>query len=282
MELAARVDQSLGRVVGAVKQVPNERVGVVELGIRRDHDARLSTRRSLERLERSAGRRRFAVLCRADSGPAAIASPTALAARRVSLGLGGMFRTVVSVGPFPAYNPTTTLDHHRDDAEDLEMRIGFWLAAATLSIAAATARAQGVVTQRILSLAAARLIADAALAACAARGFHTSVVVVDRSGDVLVVLRDELAHPVTVEMARSKAYTAVVFRTSTTDFRNETASDATRLPQRDVPGIVALGGGLPIYSGGEIIGAVASSGSSQTTDDECAKAGVAKGASLLE
>ena len=30
------------------------------------------------------------------------------------------------------------------------------------------------------------------------------------------------------------------------------------------------------------MGAVASSGSSQTTDDECAKAGAAKGANLLE
>jgi uncharacterized protein GlcG (DUF336 family) len=163
------------------------------------------------------------------------------------------------------------------------MLIGFRLAiAATLLIAAATARAQGVVTQRILSLAAARLIADAALAECASRGFHTSVAVVDRSGNLLVVLRDELAHPVTVEMARSKAYTAVAFRTSTLDFRNDTASDPARLPQRDVPGILALAGGVPIYSDGEIIGAVASSGSSQPTDDECAKAGVAKGASLLE
>jgi uncharacterized protein GlcG (DUF336 family) len=162
------------------------------------------------------------------------------------------------------------------------MRIGFWLAAATLSIAGMTARAQGVVTQRILSLTAARVIAEAARAECAARGFHTSVVVVDRSGDVLVVLRDELAHPVTVEMARSKAYTAGVFRASTLDFRNETASDPTRAAQRDVPGILALGGGVPIYANGEIIGAVASSGSSQTTDDECAKAGVAKAAGLLE
>ena len=98
----------------------------------------------------------------------------------------------------------------------------------------------------------------------------------------MVVLRHELAHPATLEMARSKAYTAVVFRGSTQDFQTATANDPARLPQRDVPGILALGGGVPIYSGGEIIGAVASSGSNQTTDDECAKAGAAKAASLLE
>jgi uncharacterized protein GlcG (DUF336 family) len=145
----------------------------------------------------------------------------------------------------------------------------------------AAAQGQGVVTQRILSLAAAKATAEAALAACAARGFHTSVVVVDRAGNPLAVLRDELAHPVTVEMARGKAYTAVVFRSSTLEFQKSTANDPQRAPQRDVPGILALGGGVPIVLDGEILGAVASSGSSQTTDDECAKAGVAKAESLL-
>ena len=157
----------------------------------------------------------------------------------------------------------------------------FVAGAAALAVLSSAA-AQGVVTQRILSLAAARTIAEAALAECASRGFRTSVVVVDRSGNVLVVLRHELAHPVTVEMARSKAYTAVVFRGSTMDFQRETANDPARLPQRDVPGILALAGGVPIFSAGEIIGAVASSGSSQPTDDECATAGAAKAATLLE
>ena len=154
--------------------------------------------------------------------------------------------------------------------------------AAVAVLAVSSAVPQGVVTQRILSLTAARTIAEAALAECASRGFRTSVVVVDRSGELLVVLRHELAHPATLEMARSKAYTAVVFRGSTQEFQTATANDPARLPQRDVPGILALGGGVPIYSGGEIIGAVASSGSNQATDDECAKAGAAKGASLLE
>jgi uncharacterized protein GlcG (DUF336 family) len=157
-----------------------------------------------------------------------------------------------------------------------------WVIGAVALLAVSSARTQGVVTQRILSVAAARVIAEAALAECVSRGFRTSVAVVDRSGNLLVVLRHELAHPVTVEMARSKAYTAVVFRDSTIEFQRDTASDATRLPQRDVAGILALGGGVPIYSAGEIIGGVASSGSSQTTDDECARAGAAKGASLLE
>lgn len=155
------------------------------------------------------------------------------------------------------------------------------LAACAVLTCTGSAHAQSVVEQRILSLAAAKVIAEAALAECAGRGFHTSVVVVDRAGNPLVVLRDERAHPVTVEMARGKAYTAVVFRSSTLEFQKSTASDPQRAPQRDVPGILALGGGVPILFQGEILGAVASSGSSQTTDDECAKAGVAKAESVL-
>jgi uncharacterized protein GlcG (DUF336 family) len=152
----------------------------------------------------------------------------------------------------------------------------------TVLLGSVGSHAQGVVTQRILSLSAAKLIAEAALAECASRGFHTTVAVVDRAGQLLVVLRDEQTTPATIDMARGKAYTALVFRGSTLEFQKSTASDPTRTPQRDVPGILALGGGVPIVAGNEIIGAVASSGSNQTTDDECAKAGVAKAESLLK
>ena len=152
---------------------------------------------------------------------------------------------------------------------------------AALLVVAET-RAQGTVSQRILSVASAKLIAEAALAECTSRGFHTSVAVIDRAGNVLVVLRDELAHPVTVEMAQRKAQTAVIFRSSTLEFQERTASDPSRAPQRDVTGVLALGGGVPIRLDGEIIGGVASSGSSQTTDDECARAGVRKAEELLQ
>jgi uncharacterized protein GlcG (DUF336 family) len=142
--------------------------------------------------------------------------------------------------------------------------------------------AQGVVTQRILSLPAAKIIAEAALAECASRGFRTAVAVVDRAGNLLVLLRHEQASPATIDMARGKAYTALIFRTSTLEFQARTAADPVLAPQRDVPGILALGGGVPIVSEEEIIGAVASSGSNQTTDDECARAGLAKALELLD
>jgi uncharacterized protein GlcG (DUF336 family) len=141
--------------------------------------------------------------------------------------------------------------------------------------------AQGIVTQRTVSLAMAKTIAEATLAECKSKGFNTAAAVVDRAGQVLVILRDEQATAQTAEMARRKAYTARMFRTSTLEFQKRTAADPTLAAQRDVADILALGGGLPIQAGNDIIGGVGSSGSSQEMDDACARAGLAKVADLL-
>ena len=150
------------------------------------------------------------------------------------------------------------------------------------AIMSGRAGAQGLVTQRNLSLGMAKTIAEATLAECKAKGFHTSAAVIDRAGQVLVILRDEQATAQTAEMARRKAYTARMFRSSTLEFQKRTASDPTLAPQRDVADILALGGGVPILAGDEIIGGVGSAGSNQQLDDACAKAGVAKVADLLK
>jgi uncharacterized protein GlcG (DUF336 family) len=140
---------------------------------------------------------------------------------------------------------------------------------------------QGLVTQRNLSLPMAKTIAEAALAACKQKGFNTAVAVVDRAGQVMVILRDEQATAQQAEMARRKAYTARMFRTTTLEFQKRT-SDPAYAPQRELPDILALGGGAPIKVGDDIIGGVGSSGANQENDDACAKAGVAKVADLLK
>lgn len=140
---------------------------------------------------------------------------------------------------------------------------------------------KGLVTQKILSLGMAKTIAEATLGECHAKGFHTSAAVVDRAGQLIVLLRDEQATATTADMARRKAFTARVFRTPTLEFQKHTM-DPAFAPQRDVTDILALGGGVPIIAGKEIIGGVGSSGSSQEQDDACAKAGVAKVAELLK
>jgi uncharacterized protein GlcG (DUF336 family) len=107
----------------------------------------------------------------------------------------------------------------------------------------------GLVTQRTLSLGLAKTMADAALAECKAKGFNTSVVVVDRAGQTIVALRDENASAQTMEMARRKAYTARMFRLPTLEFQKRTEEPKYKA-QRDVADILALGGGVPIVIAG--------------------------------
>ncbi len=147
---------------------------------------------------------------------------------------------------------------------------------------AAPQMTQGVVSQRTLSLGMAKTIAEATIAECRAKGARSAAAVLDRSGQVLVVLRDEEAPPNTVEMARRKAYTARMFRTTTAEFQKRTLPEDPRSGQRDVNDALALSGGVPIMIGNEVIGSVGSSGSGLEADDACAKAGVAKVSDLLK
>ena len=141
---------------------------------------------------------------------------------------------------------------------------------------------QGVVMQRNVSLGMAKTIADATLAACKAKGYNTSVAVVDRAGQVLVIMRSEQATAQTAEMARRKAYTARMFRVPTAEFQKRTEEDPARSGQRDLTDILALSGGVPIQVGNDTIGAVGSAGSTLETDDACAKAGIAAVAEVLK
>lgn len=159
-----------------------------------------------------------------------------------------------------------------------------WKVAAGLGIVLLVSprlNAQGLVVQRNLSLAMARTIAEATIAECKSKGFNTSAAVVDRAGQVLVIMRDEQATAQTAEMARRKAYTARMFRITTLEFQKRT-SDPSRDAQRDIAEVLALGGGVPIQVGSDTIGGVGSSGSSQEGDEACAKAGIARVAHLLK
>ena len=156
------------------------------------------------------------------------------------------------------------------------------VAVGLVDVASIDAAEQGVVMQRNLSLGLAKTIAEAAQAECQAKGFHTSVAVVDRAAQVLVILRDEQATAQTAEMARRKAYTARMFRIPTMEFQKRTAENPGYAAQRDLTDILALSGGVPIQIGNDTIGAVGSAGSNLEMDDACAKAGIAKVKDLLK
>lgn len=145
-----------------------------------------------------------------------------------------------------------------------------------------TVQGQGL-TRRDMSLQIARTIADASIAACQKEGNNVSAAVVDRAGDVVLLIRHDAANPHNLELARRKAYTSRTFGITTIEFRNRTAGMSEFAGQRQLADVIPLGGGVPIRIGNDLIGAIGLSGSPmQEMDEKCAVAGLAAAASMLK
>lgn len=154
-------------------------------------------------------------------------------------------------------------------------------ATTTLLAAPSLAAAQSPLVEKNLSMAMAQSIVIAAIEECGKSNYKVSVVVVDRAGQTAAALRGDGTSPATVEFARMKAYTARVRNQTSLEFMTATES-ADRQALRQIPGVVAIGGGVPIRVGSETIGGIGVSGAPGGDKDEiCAKAGLAKVAASL-
>ena len=163
------------------------------------------------------------------------------------------------------------------------MRLISVLVTAVLVVAAPSAARGQVLTERNISLQLARTIADASIAQCKTDGFDVTVAVVDRAGDLKLLLRADTSNPHNADLARRKAYTARTFGVTSTEFRNRTQGDGELTGQRYLAEVVPLGGGLPIAAGTERIGGLGLSGApDQAADEKCARAGLAAAAASLK
>jgi uncharacterized protein GlcG (DUF336 family) len=142
----------------------------------------------------------------------------------------------------------------------------------------------GLLTQRNLSFDLAFEAATAALETARSRGYHVGVAVADRSGQLLVLLRDDGGGAHLLDGARRKAFTAVSAHNRTSVLSK--AVDA-RSGEPDphlvfLEGVLMVGGGVPIKASDEIVGAIGVSGSPGSVhDEECAEAGISKIAASL-
>jgi uncharacterized protein GlcG (DUF336 family) len=147
--------------------------------------------------------------------------------------------------------------------------------AALLATGGAVQAESATHTIRVLTPEAAQKAVNAALASCRASGYQVAVAVVDRSGVAQAMVRDRFAGAHTPEVAVDKAWTAVSFRTPTTDLAAMTQPGQASSGLRNVPRFTAVGGGVLIQAAGAIVGGIGVSGApSGEADDACAKAGV--------
>ena len=162
----------------------------------------------------------------------------------------------------------------------LVRRFGF-IAAATVAIAAAMVAAPApagaaLILHKVLPLAIAKTIAEEAVAACAAKGYPESAVVVDADGETIVEMRGDNAAPHTMENARRKAYTAMTFKQPTAEYAKKLQDpNSVAHQQVTLPNVIAIPGGQPIKVGNEVIGGVGASGS-PGFDDDCVNAAMEK------
>jgi uncharacterized protein GlcG (DUF336 family) len=149
------------------------------------------------------------------------------------------------------------------------------LTAVACLCAAAPGRAEdALVTYKSLSPEVALEAAQAALKRCRADGYQVAVVVLDRFGQPLVLLRDRFAGLPAPE-ASDKAYTALSFRSDTSALVKQVQTGEVSPALGNLPHVRFLAGGVIVEAAGAVVGAVGVSGASGGDKDEaCARAGV--------
>lgn len=139
---------------------------------------------------------------------------------------------------------------------------------------------ESLFSTRSMTVDTASKAAWSALQACRDKGYSVTIAVVDRGGNLQVLLRDRFAGPHTPETAIRKAWTANSFRQSTAELAG--LLEEKRIPREVAsnPGALLVGGGLVIEAAGQIIGGIGVSGAPpgaserDSIDGACAQAGI--------
>jgi uncharacterized protein GlcG (DUF336 family) len=142
-------------------------------------------------------------------------------------------------------------------------------------LVAAPAQSQ-LITHKDLSAAMALTIAQTAMAACTASGYHVSATVLGRNAEVIVQLRGDGASPHTFENSFRKAFTSRTFRVPSGEIAKRFKDDPSYFAIH-LTNVIPAQGALPIKVWDDVVGAIGVSGSPGGDKDEaCAQAGIDK------
>ena len=114
-------------------------------------------------------------------------------------------------------------------------------------------------------------VMDAAEEAAAKAGRRVVIAVVDGAGNLLELRRTEGAQPASSQVAIDKARTAAIFVRPSREIEEQVS--AGRLGALALHGAVALTGGIPLTTDGEVVGAIGTSGETPDEDESVSKAG---------
>jgi uncharacterized protein GlcG (DUF336 family) len=130
---------------------------------------------------------------------------------------------------------------------------------------------------RTVTLSAGQTVLEAAQAKAAQIGVPMNVAVVDEGGNLVAFARMDDAWLGSIDIAQSKAYTARAFDMPTKDLAPLAQPGAPLYGIEAGNGgrLIVFAGGIPLVSGGRVVGAIGVSGGSVEQDQEVAEAGVA-------
>lgn len=127
-------------------------------------------------------------------------------------------------------------------------------------------------TLKILTLADAQRVADAAEAKARENNWNVVITILDGGGNLVLLRRMDGTQVGSIDLAQQKAQTAFKFKRSTKVF--EDAIKAGNIHFLSMPGVVAVEGGVPILHEGQVVGAIGISGVTATQDGIIAAAGL--------
>ena len=161
-------------------------------------------------------------------------------------------------------------------------RLALFASVSMLFAAPALAQAPQVQVEKNVSMGMVLAIIQGAIEQCTKDGYKVTVTVVDKAGLVAGQVRGDGTNPHTMEFSRLKAYTSRTRGITSLEVMKQ-FEDPARAPLKQIPGVVGVGGGVPIKAGNDVIGGVGVSGAPGGEKDEvCANAGIAKVADALK
>jgi uncharacterized protein GlcG (DUF336 family) len=148
------------------------------------------------------------------------------------------------------------------------------LAAGVALAFAADARAQGGPPPGYgapITLDQAKAAVAAAEAEAKKNNWNLTFAVVGPTGNLIYFQKNDLASNATVQIAQDKARSAALFRVPSKVFMDRLGKGETYVMA--LSGAVPVGGGVPIVTGGKVIGAIGASGATADQDHTAAAAG---------
>jgi uncharacterized protein GlcG (DUF336 family) len=130
--------------------------------------------------------------------------------------------------------------------------------AAITAVLSASAFAQGLPTQKMLTVDVAEMIAHDAMLKCRSQGYKVTVTVVDHANMLKAFLRDDGSAMATAELGRMKTNSVMAFGRPSGPPAN--LPPGTPAPPPILPGTVNAMGGVPIKVGDQLLGAISVSG----------------------